>query len=286
VSIECCDPAKLPRAQHGNYLTLLSRAWTSYSTSRPVLGVPVHCQSGTIYARPGGRGDATSEATLRRDCYFAASGVYLPTPGDWYLYSDSAVSIPLVMVDAYDAPAVSMYATPNFQRESGFIAAANARRFAWSHQTPGTRVTGQTSFVATTPTFLLANSAATKCVILRSLCLTQAGSVAGGDISITVAIDSAYRWSTGGTAVVPANTSCDTATASGLTKAVTNPTATAAGAGTRYLGTKVVPAEIGRTTTLEFRDGVIMRATGSIAVYTWAATTGPSWEFAGDWEEF
>jgi hypothetical protein len=170
-------------------------------------------------------------------------------------------------------------------RDHGYAAVARGRRFFTTHQTPGTAVTGQTSFVATTPTFLLNNAAATRGAILRSIILAQAGTVAGGLIELVLAIDSANRYSAGGTAVVPQNGNSDSATASLVTAFRFNPTASAAGAGTRYLAPGAVPASLGTITTISFNDGVYIGVTGSILLYTWAATTGPTWRFTFEWEE-
>jgi hypothetical protein len=170
-------------------------------------------------------------------------------------------------------------------RESAFPASRSGRRFYTTHQTPGTVVTGQTSFVATTPTFLLRQAASTRRVILRSIMLSQDGTVAGGKINVAVVLDTADRFSAGGTAIVPQNPSGPSAVASAITSFLFNPTATAAGGGTRVLVQAAAVAALGSVLSIDFKDGVIVGTTGALLIYTWAATTGPSWQIILEWEE-
>lgn len=170
-------------------------------------------------------------------------------------------------------------------RQDAFPASRRGRRFYTTHQTLGTFITGQTSIANTTPTFLLRQSGATVRAILRSITLTQMGTVAGGTIFIAVVLDTADRFSAGGVAITPQNVSGDSATASAITSFLTNPTATAAGAGTRVIVQTGAPATLGTITQILFNDGVIVPTTGALLVYTQAGTTGPSWGFVEEWEE-
>ena len=167
----------------------------------------------------------------------------------------------------------------------GFASAFEGRRYSVTHQTPSTDVTGQTSFVATTPTFLFYQSAADTAFVLNSMQLSQSGTVAGDDVFISLAIDSTSRFSSGGTAVTPQGMYSGESTSANVTFCY-NPTASAAGSGTRYLGTWAANADTGVITSIDFHDAVIIGATGSILVYTWAATTGPSWKFLFEFVEF
>ena len=169
-------------------------------------------------------------------------------------------------------------------RKPRYHALKDGLLFKATHQTPGTAVTGQTSFVATTPTFLMQTSADTRRIVGLSLWLSQAGTVAGGTIDIVLAIDTAARYSSGGTAVTPQNSNTDNTTASGA-DFYYNPTASAAGSGTRYIWASTVSASLGTVTTYDFEDGLGVGTTGSILVYTWAATTGPTWRFGAEWLE-
>lgn len=165
-----------------------------------------------------------------------------------------------------------------------YWSARQGQRFAVTHQTPGTGITGQTSFVATTPTLLLYRAAAASRLILSGLTLGQVGTVAGGVIYAAVAIDSANRYSAGGTAIVAQNMFAGHAGAA-ETIARYNPTASAAGAGTRYVFACGIDAVVGRLTSIDFGDGLLVPETGSVLVYTWAAVTGPTWALTAEFVE-
>ena len=70
-----------------------------------------------------------------------------------------------------------------------------------------------------------------------------------------------------------------------LTAFLTNPTATAAGGGTRVVLDITVAASLGTTTQINFKDEIFMGTTSSFLLYTFAAVTGPSWAFVFDLEE-
>jgi hypothetical protein len=156
--------------------------------------------------------------------------------------------------------------------------------FKATHQTPGTGVTGQTSFDATTPTFLIQTSGDSKSIVGLSFSLSQSGTVAGAAIDIAVAVDETARRSSGGTAITPLNSDMGSSTSS-VADFYVNPTASAASANVRYLWTVTVAASIGTTTSLDFEDGIGIGTTGSILIYTFAATTGPTWRFGFEWTE-
>lgn len=169
--------------------------------------------------------------------------------------------------------------------DTEYWAARLGRAFFATHQTPGTVVTGQTSFVDTTPTFLMRQAASSRRIVPRSIALTLAGTAPGGTVTIVVAIDTTDRLSAGGTAVTPQNANEDSATASVLTAFLTNPTATAAGAGTRYLIATAIAVTVPTLIQIDLKDGALVGITGSLLVYTFAATTGPSWYFTFKWSE-
>lgn len=170
-------------------------------------------------------------------------------------------------------------------RESGFIATAEERRFVVTHQTPDTLITGQTSFAATTPTFLIRQSATSVRLVLRSILLAQGGVPASGLVRVVVALDTADRLSVAGTTHTPQQLNSLSSRASGITAFHTSPTATAAGAGTRYILETASPAGLGTNININFKDSVITNTTSSILVYTWA-TTGPQWFWNFEWAEF
>jgi len=169
-------------------------------------------------------------------------------------------------------------------RQDGFAAAARGRRFYTTHQTPGTLVTCQTAFVATTPSFMYRINTADVRAILRSLTIGIANTP-GGVVYIAVVLDTADRYSAGGNAWSPQNTNEDSANAA-VVKFYDTPTASAAGAGTRVIGHALAPAVPGTMIQVNFNDAVLMGPTASsLLIYLWAGTTAPQVTFWGDHEE-
>jgi hypothetical protein len=152
------------------------------------------------------------------------------------------------------------------------------RRYVATHQTPGTGVTGQTSFVATTPTLSFTRAAASTRIILSGMTFSQIGTVAGGVIALAVLVDTTDRYASGGTELTPQGMSLEQDRAADTT-VYFNPTAAAASANVRVLFQTRILKEVGRIISINFGDSIHVGATGSILVYTWAATTGPTWLF-------
>jgi len=169
-----------------------------------------------------------------------------------------------------------------------YAAARRGKRFYATHQTPGTLITAQTSFVATTPTFMYRINSAAIRAIVRSFNLSIQNTP-GGPVFVCLAIDTADRYDSAGTAVTLQNSNEESATAAvGLF--YTNPTANAAGAGTRYLNTWVIPASVGGNMNIDLGDGVLLgpgtTPNGStLLIYVWAASTAPDLTFGLDIEE-
>lgn len=172
-------------------------------------------------------------------------------------------------------------------RKAGYVPTRSGRRYCVTHQTIATAVTGQTSFDATTPTFLIYQTSAEG---IRQLCLSglelcQAGTVAGGIIHVVIALDTTNRFSAGGTAVTPQNALVDSSNAQYANAAgfsfKYNATASAAGSGTRYIKHYTVAPNSSAPVpfALDTEDSIQIGKTGSILVYTYAATTGPTWHF-------
>jgi len=179
-----------------------------------------------------------------------------------------------------ELPLTYLYEPAKVQdRAKAYASAVGGRRFAVAHQTPGTQITGQTSFVATTPTFLIYQSAAAHRLVLSNFALCQDGTPAGGTIHIAVAIDSASRFSTGGTAITPQATAMPSALSAGFTFKY-NATATSPSAA-RILYEWTQPVWGGSVFNPDLHDGVLIGFTGSILVYTWASTVAPTWVIGG-----
>ena len=170
------------------------------------------------------------------------------------------------------------------ERDKAYDSAFGGRRFSVAHQTPGTTILGQTSFVATTPTFLI-NQANTngRRLVLSNFTLNQLTPVAGGTIHIALVIDPTNRYSSGGTSITPQATMADSDLSAGFSFRF-NATASAAGGGAdapRILYEWTMPIYRGGIFNPDLHDGVGIGQTGSILIYTWAATTGPTWIVGG-----
>ncbi len=158
------------------------------------------------------------------------------------------------------------------------------RRFVATHQTLGGVITGQTALADTTPTFMIRNSStATRRLILRSISLTSVDNQnQRGDVYVV--LDTTDRFSAGGTSHTPQNMNGDVTTAS-ATSFLSNPTATAAGAGTRIvMSTAVDTRNNAIPFMILFKDGLLIPKPGSLLVYT-VRNVAPEWRFAFEWEE-
>ena len=165
--------------------------------------------------------------------------------------------------------------------------ALQGRVFICSDADENDRVTGQTSFANTTPTWLLNIPSGTTAIPLY-VNLTQAGTVAGGDVSIRIAVDNALRFSSGGTI----ETVYNPRTSSGLINLCTLYSgATATNAYGIRLFSAVTAADVSPA------EGAVqgpywqaelpyfLEGPGAFLVYTDAGTTGPTWEWSIAWAE-
>lgn len=178
------------------------------------------------------------------------------------------------------------YPWRNSDRQSFYGAGKAGRLYSICDQTaPPAAYLGQTSFVATTPTFMLYKSAGTTFHALRNIELSQRTTVAAAAIDIHMALASVSRYSSGGTAIVPKNYSTDKFA---IPKAITdltvtaNATATAAAATTYWFKSYTAVAQLGSTIKLECLDGVILGPTSSLLIYCIAAGTAPTLALNGD----
>jgi len=153
-------------------------------------------------------------------------------------------------------------------------------RFAVCHATPGTVIdeSGVTAFSATDPSFAFYQTAQSTRVILSGMTLTQTGTVAGDDIGIAIVIDTTNRYSAGGTLVTPQPMDGGQSGAANVSFR-TQPTLAAAGTTHRTVFHAGATEAIGTVSSFCFGDGIMIAGTGTIAIYTWAATTGPQWYF-------
>jgi hypothetical protein len=179
-----------------------------------------------------------------------------------------------------DLPLSYVYTPDRFvDRGSAYSSCVGGRRFTVAHQTPGTTITGQTSYVATTPTFLIYQGSASHRVVLSSFALCQAGTPAVDTIHVALAIDSTNRYSSGGTSITPQATAMPSALSPGFSFRY-NPTASSPSAA-RILYEWTQPVWAGSVFNPDLLDGVLIGLTGSILIYTWAATMAPTWIVGG-----
>jgi len=171
-------------------------------------------------------------------------------------------------------------------RRNAFNATRFGRRFVVTDQTPNAPVTAQVGFLATTPTFLLRQVLSTRKIIFRSFSISLLANAGGAALRVIVALDTADRFSAGGTAVTPQNLNEESATASALTSFLVNPTATAAGAGTRYITHIGTPTTAGVNLLVDYSDGVFLGTTGAILIYCFVTVgTAPSIFYTCEFEE-
>lgn len=166
------------------------------------------------------------------------------------------------------------------------------RVFCASDADENDTVTGQTSFAATTPTFLLDVPDGTVALPLW-IHLAQTGTVAGGDIGVRVSYDRVNRYASGGASEAimnmatdkPISDNCD------LYSGATAEAATEA----RLLYAAEVPAVAGTGTQDQdqdihlraFKDFIppILVGDAALLIFTYAATTGPTWAWSIGWAE-
>lgn len=167
--------------------------------------------------------------------------------------------------------------------------AAAGRVFYASDADQNDLVTGQTSFAATTPTFMIDVPSGTT-VIPLMVSLNQTGTVAGDTVNVIIEIDNADRYNTGGAEEAVFNARTDI-TGGNLAKLYTGATANA-GYGIRVqglsIGQDVAPAEGALQEYLWVPTSGVDFLVGPAAflVYTYAGTTGPTWFWTIKWAEF
>ena len=175
--------------------------------------------------------------------------------------------------------------------DSLFQLAADGRLFCSSDADENDRVTGETSYVATTPTFLLRVPAGV-CVMPMWVNMQQTGSVAGGAISVYLSYDRVDRYSSGGTsqAVTPMHTGRPVAASSTLYSGATAAAATEA----RLLLSQVFDEDVGTDTNVTeslfavaYKDFFppFLKGPAAFMVFSYAASTGPTWEWSIGWLE-
>lgn len=164
--------------------------------------------------------------------------------------------------------------------------ALGGRIFVSSDADQNDRVTGQTSFANTTPTFMIDVPSGTTCIPLF-VNLTQSGTVAGGDIAVEIEIDKIDRYNTGGTEEKAYTSRLKNRT--NVCKLYSGATANS-GYGIRVFAATIAPdvspAE-GAVQGPYWQAEIpyLIDGPGAFLVYTYAASTGPTWEWSIAWAE-
>lgn len=173
-----------------------------------------------------------------------------------------------------------------------WVFAQHGRQFFAADADQNDRVTGQTSFANTTPTFLLHNPSTSGVVAMGFVTRhTQAGSVAGGDINVEYSTSTPSAYSTGGTAekAISGGIGMTGAPTEACTL-YTGATATAGYTGIKVyghvLGPDVSPAE-GVINNPEYHApaGLWLWPNSSLDIFTYASSTGPTWDWNVEWWE-
>lgn len=169
------------------------------------------------------------------------------------------------------------------------LLALEGRVFYASDAAQNDRVTGQTSFAATTPTFLLRVPANTVAIPLL-VSLGQSGSVAGGDVTVIIESDNVDRYSSSGTSETVYNSRTGPALPTNQCTLYSGATA-GSGYGARIMGVTVAadvaPAEGISNELIWSPSGPdVLVGPASFLVYTFAASTGPTWLWSLKWAEF
>jgi len=173
--------------------------------------------------------------------------------------------------------------------------AMNGHVFYASDADQDDALTGQTSFANTTPTLLLNVPTGTTAIPLL-VRLAQTGTVAGGAITVLMEIDDIAAYSSGGTAetTLCARTDAPLAANANFTNATLYSTATAtAGYGVRIFG-RTFAQDVAPTSADLIPEIVWAPVAGldflvgpaSFKVFTYAATTGPTFFWAVKWAAF
>ncbi len=228
------------------------------------------------------------------------------------------LSAPRTVVHAQTSPSPTFYGA--FRPSNGttwadflgplMSAADTGNYFHASTNTPGTAYTltgaTQTGFVATTPTFVMTNGSASVKVYPDYVRFNMAtAGTAGTRIEAVVVIDSAARYSSGGTALTAYNTNMNSAIASVVTPIEAGAVTATAATAPRYVCRGVLKTAIpaaGDTYLIKFSSdsdsgttiqqaiscpAVVLGQNQSLLVYTWlpSQSAAPTGEVTGAWLE-
>lgn len=170
--------------------------------------------------------------------------------------------------------------------------AAEGRVYYGAEAALNTTITGPISFATTTPTLLLDVPSGTTAIPLM-VRLFQAGTVAGGAVTVLIEIDNADRYTSGGTAatVLGSRTTGSKTNAATLYSRTGSAITATDAVGIRLagylLGQDVSPAEgaVNEVVWTPTAGLDLVVGPGAFIVNTFAGTTGPTWYYSVKWAE-
>ena len=180
------------------------------------------------------------------------------------------------------SPGLELLSTTD-SRESGWPSSRSGRRYTCKSPNM-TGVAAATGFVTTTPTFLLVAGATNELTIRR---VTVSLPLIGTSTTFRAGIktDTADRFSAGGTARAPVTMNNGNAVATTVARNLETPTATAEGGGTRDVDVKSGNITSGSVIEFNFKDGLIIAASGSFLLYVVTATAGATIDYVIEFED-
>lgn len=198
----------------------------------------------------------------------------------------------LVQIDRQNFEAGQALKNVPYTADIAWRLALEGRVFIAGDGDQNDRVTGQTSFANTTPTFLLDNPGTSNVLVIPFYYqLAQTGAVAGGDIAVETEIVAPSAYSTGGTSerIRNARIGMGSGRPSPKCRLFSGATALAGygiAVGHATLAADVSGAE-GIINIYEWQcpTGVMLDPGTSLNVFTSASTTGPTWGWHFVWAE-
>lgn len=174
------------------------------------------------------------------------------------------------------------------QRASGYWASLRGRRYK-SKTLDLTGVAARTTLSLTEPLFILV-AGATKELIIRRVKLSLRVRTTGTSLELLVKTDTADRYTSGGTSRAAETLNPGNAVATGLAQSRESTggsviVATAEGGGTRGAGHACGQPTSGGVAVIEYEDGLIVPAGGSLLVYGVTATTAETVDVEIEFEE-
>lgn len=202
----------------------------------------------------------------------ARNAVFDADTSDWALEGGVAV------IDGA-APAMDFVAQA---RDSGYVASRFGRRFTVT--SAGNNIAGDTAFSAISPQVLIDTDSTNDQVIKK---ITVSLAVAGGatPVNVRVIIDTASRFSSGGTSRTPGNENTSDATAASGDAYLDGAVVAIAAVGAREIGDEIMENVAGKKVVFDFEDGLIIGVDSALLVYWNSGTTAPECRYEIEFED-